>query len=333
MARLNYFIYALLVLVILVLLAREAGISSLDDLTAAAQRVDIPPAAPPAAQPAVKPALVSFKLGHVQAVLANVQPRRRQALLENAEAFRDFVRQEAANQSLLAAARSSNLEQDENTRFLMQRTAENVLVEVYLNRLINNRIPADFPTEEQLREYYEENKQNLVLEERMHVWQIFLPVAAGAEQQGIDEVRNRVEQLVTDLREGKIDFSGAAYRHSGHQASRNNGGYMGLLKVSELIPVIHEALSELDEGEISDPVRSDTGFHILRRGATVPAREVTFEEVRDQIANLLTNQVRARLQNAVREQAATSFPVNLDEETIEAWRQRLLPPEQPAAPD
>ena len=60
-----------------------------------------------------------------------------------------------------------------------------------------------------------------------------------------------------------------AKQHSAHQASRLNDGYMGLINVAELLPPVAEAALALELGGISTPVATETGLHILKRGALV----------------------------------------------------------------
>jgi len=98
---------------------------------------------------------------------------------------------------------------------------------------------------------------------------------------------------------------------------------MGILKISELIPGIHEPLLALEEGEISEPIKSEMGFHILRRDQVIPSQPVTLEQVRPQIRNLLVNQLRARLQNEIIELATNTYPVEYQEDAIKEWRNIL----------
>jgi len=266
---------------------------------------------------------VSLGLEDIRMVLAGVAAEQRQALLDDEAGFYEFVQQEALNRSLLAAAKSSNLENDPQISYLIKRQSENTLREVYLNRVLNNNLPQGFPSGEQVRQYYENNRDNLALEEHVSVWQVFLQVTEDMSADTITGLAGQAEQIANDIKSNTLDFSTAAIRYSRHQASRNNGGYMGLIKVSELLPGIQEALLTLDEGEVSSPIRTNTGFHILKRGAVLPAQEVTFEQVQDDIRNLLLNQARVQIRNRINEQVAESFPVEVDDTLIEDWRSRL----------
>ena len=266
---------------------------------------------------------LSITYESLQTLLANVDVNQRTALLNDEAAFGEFVKSIASQKSLLAAAKSNNLDQEPNTSFLMQRSAENTLMELYLNRLISNKIPADFPTEEQITEYFENNKDNLVVEERVSVWQIFLPTPEGMSDEQVSNVGSQAAQIVSDIKAGRADFTNAALSYSSHQPSKLNGGYMGILKVSELIPGILEPLMALEEGELSDPVRSEMGFHILKRDQVIPSQPVTIDQVRPQIRNLMVNQIRARLQNEIIQLAANTYPVEYDESVLGDWINNL----------
>lgn len=275
------------------------------------------------AAPAAGAAADNLSLSGMQSILSNVDVKQRQTLLSDETTFRRFVRQEADNRSLLAAARANNLHTDPNTVFLMQRGAETILRESYLNRLIASKVPAAFPTEEQIKEYFEKNQGQFVAPERLHVWQIFLPIAENADKATADAQVKLAAGIAKDLNEQKTDFAAAALKFSGHEPSRHNGGYMGLVKISDLKPEVNKPLLALAEGKISDPIRSDSGIHILRRGARVAAEQLSLELVRPQVRQFLINQARQQLRTAIYEQARQSYPVDVTDKKIEEWRLRL----------
>ncbi|MBI2969791.1 MAG: peptidylprolyl isomerase [Gammaproteobacteria bacterium] len=272
-----------------------------------------------------------LSLSNMQTLLANADASQRQALLSDESAFRRFVQQEADNLSLLAAARTNRLHQDQNTAFLMQRGAENILRESYLNRLIAGKIPSDFPSDEQVKEYFEKNRDQFVVPERLHVWQIFLAVGEQADKAAIDAKSKLAAEIVKELNERKADFATLALKHSAHEPSRHNGGYMGLVKVSDLKPEISKPLLALAEGKISDPIKTDSGIHVLKHGAKVAAEPLAIDTVRQQIRQLLINQARTQLRAAIYEQARKSYPVDIPDKKIEEWWLRLRTDKQESA--
>ncbi len=267
---------------------------------------------------------IEFEQEYIDKLVASVTPDQRQALLNDPAAFTSFVNQEAMNVSILQAARANNLHNEPNTRFLMDRGADNVLREVYLVSLINSKLPADFPTDQQLQEYFDKNKENLKVVERVSVWQIFLPVADPNDSKAVAEIEDEADRIAADIRANKLDFAVAALEKSKHEASRLNGGYMGIIKVSDLIPEIGKAVSEMQTGEVSVAIKSAMGYHIIRKGEVMPAQELALDQIRNDIKGLMISQARNQLRTALNEQIAKSYPVSAEATEIEQWRQAIL---------
>jgi len=259
----------------------------------------------------------------VQQILANIVVDRRKALLDNEDTFSKFIQQEEGNLSVLQAAKVNKVDQDQNTAFLMQLAADRVLRESYINKLMAEKFPADFPTDDQIKEFYEKNKDKFVLGERVHVWQIFLRIDEGTDKAAITALEKKAADIVARIREGKLDFTKAAFQYSENHPSRENGGDMGLIKVSDLRPEIAKPLLALKEGELSQPVRSDTGIHILKRGIMLPQQDVSLEQVRGQLVEALKKQAGAQFRKAIFDQAIKSYPIDIDDKKIEEWRLRL----------
>lgn len=264
-----------------------------------------------------------FKFSEIQLLLANIDKKQRDNLLSSEKIFKQFVHQELNNLSVLAAAESNQLQKDPNTLFLMQRSAENVLREIYLRRLIASKIPAGFPSEEQLKSYYDKNKSEFVLGKRVYVWQIFLPITEGMNKKDRSQIEKKAKTVFKDVETGKLSFAEAALKYSENIPSKNNGGYMGLLQEKDLLPEIKTALDTLPEGKLSQPVKTDTGWHILKRGARLDAQDIPFEQAKGQIRNLLLSRAQVQLRNAIFEQAAKTYPVEVSDSRIEEWRLRL----------
>lgn len=259
----------------------------------------------------------------VQQVLTNLDPNRRKSLLDDDEAFKKFVQQEGENLSVAQAARVNKVDQDQNTQFLMHRAADNVLRESYIRKLLAEKFPADFPTDDQIKEFYDKNKDKFVLAERIHVWQIFLKIDKDMDETAIAALEKKAGDIRARIKQGKLDFTSAAFQYSEHHPSRENGGDMGLIKVSELKPEVAKSLMALKQGELSQPLRSDTGVHILKRGEVIPKQDVSLEQVRDQLVKALKTQARGQFRKAIFDQAAKTYPVEVSDKKIEEWRLRL----------
>ena len=264
-----------------------------------------------------------LELSDLQKTLSVLDANQRKSVLADEKVFRAFVEKEADYVSVLIAARSNKVDQSEKTLILAQRGVDNIVRELYLNQLLTSKIPADFPTDKQVQEYYDKNKDNFVIEERVHTWQIFLPIKKDMSVKDIELLKKKAESITNNLKKKKTDFVSAANKHSKHEASRLSGGYMGLIKISELKPEIKAAIKTLKQGDISKPIKTDDGIHILKRGAIVPKQDITLEQVKPKITELMLKQLRIQIRQAVFKQASITYPVDLNDKKMEEWRLKL----------
>lgn len=284
-----------------------------------------PAPAPDEGQTTKKADEIPYKLdfSEVQKIISVVDENQRKVLLTDNEAFANFVKNEARNKSVLSAAHANKVDQNERNQFIAHRGMENIYREIYLKQLIASRTPADFPTEEQMKNYYDQNKERFMLEERIHVWQIFLPVKNASDVKETELVKKQAETIITDLNKNTLSFTAAAEKYSKLPAGKYNGGYMGLVKISELKPEIKDPLLKLAPEKISSPIVTGEGIHILRRGNIIPRQELGYEEVKNRIRRQLVTQFENQLRQAILQQASETYPVDINEKLIEEWQLKL----------
>lgn len=91
---------------------------------------------------------------------------------------------------------------------------------------------------------------------------ILIAVPDGASPEELASSRDRARALIEELRNG-LDFAEAALAHSdGQQALR--GGDLGWRRASELPTLFADIVPDLSPGEVSEPIRSPSGFHLIR---------------------------------------------------------------------
>jgi peptidyl-prolyl cis-trans isomerase SurA len=103
-------------------------------------------------------------------------------------------------------------------------------------------------------------------------------------------------------------FDSLARKHSGDPVTADSGGYLGEFLVASLTPPFDQVVAALDSGQVSEPVLSDHGFHIIKVLARQPERYLTYLEMQDGIRNYLYQQRLAeRLQTYVGRIASRVF--------------------------
>lgn len=249
---------------------------------------------------------------------------QRDAVLQDQDVFNRIVNQEALRQSFLNAAKASQFADNKMVKYLLTRQADDFLVKSYISSRLNVAgVPEGFPNEEQILQYYENNKPAFSLGERLPVWQIFWPMEAGTSKQEQAKLVKLAASVSSQLRKRKTTFEQAAMKYSQHAPSRLQGGYMGMLQTADLRPEIKTKILALKTNTVSKPIRGENSLHVFRHGDLLSAETLPLDQVRPQVVQALRQTLQARQRAKLNELVHAQFPVKLEAEQTSDWRQKI----------
>ena len=136
-------------------------------------------------------------------------------------------------------------------------------------------------TDAQVEAYYQEHQSDFALSEQVS----FREIVVLSEGRGEEGAMARARELLEKARAGE-DFATVA-RESSEAASREQGGLLGPFKRGELSPEIEAAAFSLPVGQVSDPIRTVHGVHLLRVESHEQGRVLPLDELREKIADQL----------------------------------------------
>jgi peptidyl-prolyl cis-trans isomerase SurA len=141
-------------------------------------------------------------------------------------------------------------------------------------------------SETEAKKYYEEHKSEFTTVPAVTLREILVKVPEDATK-GVsvgleEEARQKAESIRQRALKGESFEKLAALSDA---PSKSNGGLIGPVKRSELSPQFAALLEKMKVGEISEPVRTATGFDIVKLEAATETRVMPFEEVRSQVAD------------------------------------------------
>ncbi|MDP6943358.1 MAG: peptidylprolyl isomerase, partial [Myxococcota bacterium] len=161
-------------------------------------------------------------------------------------------------------------------------------------------------TKTEVREFYRANERFYVEKEGVEASHILVKLAEDAPRAEEKRAMKKIEKIQERLRRGS-DFAAVAKKLS-EGPSAAKGGDLGFFGRGQMVKPFEEAAFRLEVGAVSGPVRTRFGFHIIKVTDTREERKRPLAEVRDQIAQSLTNKKlfkeRRKLLDALR-QAAT----------------------------
>jgi peptidyl-prolyl cis-trans isomerase D len=174
--------------------------------------------------------------------------------------------------------------------------------------------------------FYKENAARYDTAKRVRARHVLARVAPGAPAGDDEAARKRVEAAADRVRKGE-DFAKVAAEVSDDTNTRSRGGELGFLTEAMVEPGFAQAAFSLQAGQLSDPVRTGTGWHVIQVEEVVPARKIPLEQVRIDIARelLVADRALALADGAAREALAEARkgerkPVKLGTQQL-AWQE------------
>ena len=136
--------------------------------------------------------------------------------------------------------------------------------------------------DEELRALFEAEPERFVTPEKREVSHILISVPSDAGTDGVAQARDRLAALADRIAAGE-SFEDLARESSDDPGSATAGGALGFVERGMMVPEFEEAAFALAVDEVSDPVRSNFGWHLIKVTSVQRSRGAMFEEVRDQV--------------------------------------------------
>ncbi len=176
---------------------------------------------------------------------------------------------------------------DEDVTALFDQNANDYLVpEKRRLRFVLIDVPAlkaSFtPSDADVQAYYDNNLDRYTEEVDLRVSHILL----RTQDQELADVQARAESIAAEAR-GGADFAELAREHSEDEGTRDAGGDLGRITRGQMVPEFEGAAFALDQDEVSDPVTSMFGVHVIKATEKTGGSTQTLDEVRDSIVDIL----------------------------------------------
>jgi parvulin-like peptidyl-prolyl isomerase len=153
-------------------------------------------------------------------------------------------------------------------------------------------------SDEDLEKYYRDNEYRLTIPEQVRVRHILLTWKPMGTTDDKAAIRDQMKPILERARDGE-DFAALASELSDDYATRQNGGDTGLFKRGEMAPAFEQAAFALKPDEISDPVETPFGVHILRLEEHRQAHLLPLDEIREKLRDHMREE---RMETAVEQE-------------------------------
>jgi len=156
-------------------------------------------------------------------------------------------------------------------------------------------------TDEATHKVYDDAVKQLGEQQEVHARHILIRAAPGDDKAG-KEAEDKIKAVIERLKKGE-DFAKVASDVTEDPSGKANGGDLGYFSKEQMVPEFSDTAFKLEKGQISEPVKTQFGWHVIKvedkRAKAVPK----FEEVKPQIESYVTRKAQAELVTKLRAEA------------------------------
>lgn len=147
-----------------------------------------------------------------------------------------------------------------------------------LQKLFNEIVKDAKVTDADIQKFYDENVERFKVPEQLSAQHILIKADPDNEAE-VKKSKAEADKLVAQIK-GGADFGKLAEQHSEDEGSKVRGGDLGQFTRGQMVLPFEEALLKLKKGEVSAPVKTRFGWHIIKRGETTPGETKSLKDVK-----------------------------------------------------
>ena len=229
--------------------------------------------------------------------------------LRNGNRLRDVINGMLLRTQLAADARESGFDQEQVVVDRMKLAADYELAEAWLQHYVDMQPEADY--EQLASETYQLSQESMLSEAKINVTHILVSTKDRSDEDAKARADDIHMQLITDP--GLFGEFVTEYSED-PSASTNHGIFTGVNK-GDMVKPFEETAFALKEGEISGPVKTEYGYHIIRLDAYIVPEKMGFEDVKTQLITSERKKHDERIRVDYLE-SLTSLDVQMTEEQL-----------------
>ena len=265
--------------------------------------------------------------GELDAAFLRIPPEYRLRFIRDGERVDNLVKSLLRNKLIAADAASEGFEQKLLIQKRVQLAAEKELAEAWVENLLENAPEADY--EALALEYYLAHPDEFQSPGMVDVSHILI----SSEKRSKEDALVLATSIREDLQADPSQFDAFVEEFSEDPAKANNGGRYPNTQRGQMMKAFEDAAFALQQAEdISEPVETSYGYHLIKLNRAMPPKTVPFEQIREQATKLAKEQYLAQYRvRYIQKQIAE--PIVISEGAVEIMVKRYFGEELELVPE
>jgi peptidyl-prolyl cis-trans isomerase C len=209
----------------------------------------------------------------------NKVPEFAKGIFEGPEGKRKFLDDLISRELIYLDAKKKKIDKDKEYLDMIERFKKDAMLEILLKREIEDKAKVD---ESELKAYYDANPQEFRLNEEIRASHILV------------KTEEEARDILKKLKEG-ADFKKLAMELSQDPGTSKKGGDLGYFGKGKMNPEFERAAIKLKEGELSEPVRTNFGYHIIKLTGRKQGQLVEYTKVTEILRQRLTREKQKKV--------------------------------------
>ncbi len=209
-------------------------------------------------------------------------------------------------------ARKEGYQNRPDVKKRMEEMENALLAQEYMRKNIAD--PANV-SDKEIKDYYEKHKSRFMQPEQIKASHILIRVPSGADKKKWDEAKKKAQDIRKRIMAGE-DFATLAKKYSQDPGSKSRGGDLGYFKKGQMVPEFEKAAFSLKKGDISQPVKTTFGYHIIKVYDKKPAKQKSLEEAKQEIRQILLRKKQFKLKDEIVAKLKKKYKVEVHKDLL-----------------
>lgn len=253
----------------------------------------------------------------VDAHVAPMRAQDRAGFLDSPKRIEQMLGHMLIRRNLALEAKELKLDQDPIVQREIELAAEGILMRRRLDKFREDLVVPDMSM--LVKERYLTDPTKFRTDDQAEVAHILLKPSA---QRGDAEIQAQLKKWRAEILAGKAKIEDLAAQYSDEPAAKSSGGALKKSPLSRYVTEFSDAIRKLrNPGDVSMPVQTDFGWHLIQLKSFEPGRQLSFEDVRDDLLAV----ERQKYISAEQEKYVTrlkDLPIEASEASVTPLRER-----------
>ncbi|HEY3309251.1 MAG TPA: peptidylprolyl isomerase [Desulfuromonadaceae bacterium] len=248
------------------------------------------------------------------------------AMAETPQGRKEMLDTMVIRELILQQAAKDGIDKSPEIEDKLKDLRKRLVVESFLKKKVETESKV---SDEELKKFYEQNKDKFKTGPQLKASHILV------------KTEKEAKDILAQIKAGG-NFEELAKKNS-VDSSAAKGGDLGWFGQGTMVPAFEQAASKLKEGQVSDVVKSDFGYHIIKLTGKRTAGVRPFEEVKEQIKGAVMPSKQQEVFQKIKDELKKNAKVVVKEDALNAMggkkeepkpeQQKPVEPAKPAAPE